>query len=63
MRRLFNPEHVAHGDATGLYERTGSAVVVERRIWPRHLDGEMTRDEAMRVIIAELDPQPDPRRD
>jgi hypothetical protein len=59
MRRLYNPEHVAYGDATDLYQRTGVAATVQRDIWPRYLDGELTRDEALRRIVETLDPQPD----
>ena len=29
MRRFFNPDHLAHGDATDLYERTGVTAVVK----------------------------------
>jgi hypothetical protein len=58
MRRIYNPDHVAYGEATGLYERLGEVAVVEREVWPRHLDGELTRDEALRRIVEELDPRP-----
>ncbi len=37
MRRFFNPDHLAYGDATDFYERTGVTAVVEREIWPRYL--------------------------
>jgi hypothetical protein len=59
MRRLFNPGHLAYGDATELYERTGVTADVEREIWPRYLDGELSRDEALRKIVETLDPRPD----
>jgi hypothetical protein len=59
MRRLFNPGHLAYGDATDLYERTGVTADVEREIWPRYLDGELSRDEALRMIVETLDPRPD----
>jgi hypothetical protein len=59
MRRLFNPDHLAYGDATDLYERMGVTAVVERESWPRYLDGELTRDEALRAIVETLQPQPD----
>ncbi len=59
MRRLFNPDHLAYGDATDLYERTGVTAVVERETWPRYLDGELSRDEALRKIVETLEPQPD----
>jgi hypothetical protein len=58
MRRLFNPDHLAYGEATDLYERTGVTAVVEREIWPRYLDGELSRDEALRTIVETLEPQP-----
>lgn len=56
MRRLFDPAHVAYGDATDLYERTGEPAVVEREIWPRYLDGEIAREEALRAIVDRLYP-------
>jgi hypothetical protein len=59
VRRLFNPDHVAYGDATDLYQRTGATAVVEREIWPRYLDGELTRDEALRRIVERVLPQPE----
>ena len=59
MRRLFNPDHLAYGDVTDLYDRTGVTAVVEREIWPRYLDGELTRDEALLKIVETLEPQPD----
>ena len=58
MRRLFNPDHLAYGDATTLYARTGVTAVVEREIWPRYLDGELSRDDALRKIVETLEPQP-----
>lgn len=58
MRRLFDPDHQAYGDATSLYERTGAPAVVEREIWPRYLDGEMSGEEALRKIVETLDPRP-----
>ena len=52
MRRLYNPDHVAYGDvATDLYKRSGDAAVVELDIWPRYLDGEFERDEALKRIV------------
>lgn len=59
VRRLFNPDHVAYGDATDLYQRTGATAVVEREIWPRHLDGELSLDEALRRIVESVVPQPE----
>jgi len=56
MRRLYDPEHLAYGDATDLYARSGAAAVVEREIWPRFLDGELTRDEALLRIVDRLEP-------
>ncbi len=56
MRRLYNPEHVAYGDATDLYERSGNAAVVEREVWPRYLDGDLGREEALGQIVESLYP-------
>jgi hypothetical protein len=58
VRRLFNPDHQAYGDATDLYDRTGVTADVEREIWPRYLNGELGRDEALRRIVETLKPQP-----
>jgi len=60
IRRLYDPRHVAYGDATDLYQRIGEAAVVERRIWERYLDGELDRDQALRQIVDELVPAPPP---
>lgn len=56
MRRLFDPDHVGYGEATTLYERTGAPAAVEREVWPRYLDGELTREEALRDIVDTLYP-------
>jgi hypothetical protein len=63
VRRLFNPDHVAYGEATDLYQRTGATAVVVREIWPRYLDGELTRDEALRRIVESLLPESEGRTD
>jgi len=58
MRRVYDPAHVAYGDATDLYERSGEIAVVELAVWPRYLAGELSRDEALRRIVEALDPRP-----
>ncbi len=66
MRRLYDPQHVAYGDTrrgdiAPLYERSGEAAVVVRRLWNAHLDGALSRDEALEGIVDELlgdDPEP-----
>ena len=66
MRRLYDPRHVAYGDTrrgdiAPLYERSGEAAVVVRRLWNAHLDGALGRDEALQAIVDQLlgdDPEP-----
>ena len=60
MRRIYDPEHVPYGVSSDLYARSGAAAEVERRIWPRFLDGELDRDEALRRIVDEIVPPPAP---
>ncbi|MFQ5700864.1 MAG: hypothetical protein ACE5HU_03365 [Acidobacteriota bacterium] len=57
VRRLFNPDHVAYGEATSLYARTGAIADVEGEIWPRYLDGAISRDEALNLIAERFAPQ------
>ncbi len=59
MRRLYDPEHVAYGDSSRgdiapLYERSGEEAVVVRRVWSEYLDGNLTRETALRTIVDEL---------
>lgn len=59
MRRLYDPDHVAYGDTrrgdiAPLYERSGRAADVVREVWTAHLDGELTREEALERIVEEL---------
>lgn len=56
MRRIYDPDHVGYAEAAGVYPRFGEAAEVERRIWPRYLDGHLGRDEALRQIVDELVP-------
>ena len=56
IRRLYDPEHVAYGEAYGVYERTGPLADLERREWRRYLDGEQSRAEAIATILAAIDP-------
>ena len=59
MRRLYDAEHVAYGDTqrgniAPLYERSGEAAVVVRRLWNAYLDGVLGREEALDAIVDEL---------
>ena len=59
MRRLYDAQHVAYGDTqrgdiAPLYERSGEAAVVVRRLWKAHLDGGLGRDEALERIVDEV---------
>lgn len=62
MRRIYDPDHVGYGAATDLYQRFGEAAEVERRIWPKYLDGQLERDEALRQIVDELVPAKQPAK-
>ncbi len=59
MRRLYDPRHVAYGDTqrgdvAPLYERSGEAAVVVRRVWKAHLDGDLGFEKALATIVDEL---------
>jgi hypothetical protein len=59
MRQLFDPVHVAYGDTwrgeiAPLYERSGAAAEIVRRLWGEYLDGELAREEALRRIADEV---------
>ena len=58
MRRFYDRNHRAYGDSTRgdiapLYERSGPAADITRRHWRRFLDHEITRDEALELIVRE----------
>jgi hypothetical protein len=57
VRRLLDPEHVDYGDtpAAGMapyYERDAKVAAVVRPAWRAYLDVEITRDEAVKRIVA-----------
>lgn len=59
MKRLYNARHVAYGDTkrgdiAPLYERSGEAVVIVRRVWGRYLDGEFDMPGAVQRIVDEV---------
>ena len=58
MRRIYNPQHQAYGDAKGVYERSNAVAPVLRKHWRAFLDGNTTRAEALQRIVSELDPEP-----
>lgn len=59
MKRLYDPDHVAYGDTqrgdiAPLYERSGEAAAIVRRVWSRYLDGDYDLQEAVRRIVDEV---------
>lgn len=59
MKRLYDPDHVAYGDTrrgdvAPLYERSGEAAVIVRRVWGQYLDGDFDLQEAVRRIVEEV---------
>lgn len=59
MKRLYDADHVAYGDTqrgdiAPLYERSGEAAAIVRRVWGRYLDGDFDLQEAVRRIVDEV---------
>jgi hypothetical protein len=59
MRRLYSSHHVAYGDTwrgdiAPLYQRSGEAANVVRRVWSEYLDGKLSREEALSEIVEDL---------
>lgn len=59
IRRLVDPDHVHYGDAAAYYPKVEPIAKVEREEWGRFLDGEISRDEALRRILDRLVPAED----
>jgi hypothetical protein len=51
VRRTMDPEHVHYGEAAGVYGRVPHAEA-QRRIWTAHLDGKLTRADAVAEMVA-----------
>jgi hypothetical protein len=55
VRRLLDPAHRDYGEAARVYERLPGAEAV-RSHWREHLDGKQTRAQALKGILASLEP-------
>jgi hypothetical protein len=56
VRRLIDPEHKHYGDVAGYYPKVERVARIELRIWREHLDGKLTRAQALEQIVAEVGP-------
>lgn len=51
VRRLIDPEHVHYGEARQLYSRQAHLSDVALPVWKEHLDGRLTREEALDRLL------------
>ncbi|MDM7916313.1 MAG: hypothetical protein QUU85_13785, partial [Candidatus Eisenbacteria bacterium] len=56
VRRVLDPQHIDYGEASGYYARVGRVAEVERTIWRQHLDGRVSREQAIAAIVDSLAP-------
>ena len=59
MKRIYNADHVAYGDTrrgdiAPLYERSGEAAVIVRRVWREYLDAEIDLRAAVQRIVDQV---------
>ncbi|MFO0982451.1 MAG: hypothetical protein U1E76_12075 [Planctomycetota bacterium] len=54
IRRIVDPGHQHYGDVAGYYPKVKRIAEVERAAWLAYLDGNTTRAEAVRTIVAQL---------
>lgn len=54
VRRDGRPGYTDYAERAGIYEKSGPAASLMRELWPRVLDGEMTRAEFFHAIIDAL---------
>lgn len=54
VRRLVDPAHRHYGDVAGYYAKIPRAAEIERPLWIAHLDGKITRAEALDDIVRSL---------
>ena len=54
IRRIVDPVHKHYGETKGYYARVPLASKVELPIWLAHLDGKISREEAINQIITEF---------
>ena len=51
IRRIVDPSHKHYGEAKGYYSRVPAISKLELPIWAAHLDGKISRDEAIKQIV------------
>jgi hypothetical protein len=56
VRRLIDPEHKHYGEVAGYYPKVERIAAIELRIWRDHLDGKLTREQALEQIVSEVGP-------
>ncbi len=56
IRRVIDPAHVDYGEIQKVYARSGPGSEDLRGFWRDHLDGKLTRAEALDLIVASLQP-------
>jgi hypothetical protein len=52
VRRVVDPNHAHYGDTAGYYVKVPLAVAAVRPAWVDHLDGKVSRDEALDAIVS-----------
>jgi hypothetical protein len=58
IRRTIDPAHRDYGEVEKVYERMGASAEAVRGFWRDHLDGKLSRAEALDGIVASLAPAP-----
>ncbi len=58
IRRMIDPTHHDYGEVEKVYERFGAGAESARGFWRDHLDGKLSRAEALDAIVASLAPAP-----
>lgn len=58
IRRHVDNQHVHYGDAADYYSKVAEVAAVEREEWIAFLDGDATREDALRRIVDRLAPPP-----
>lgn len=53
IRRMVDPDHQDYGQVSGLYERLEPVAEIVRGIWGDHLEGNVSRDEALDALVHE----------
>jgi len=51
IRRTVDPEHEDYGDVSDYYERAGPLAEAVRGLWRDHLEGKLTREEALDALV------------